>query len=153
MNKKEREPLKLTAKNVESVLVDCLLKKKEYVDDKPICDNTLVEGILSYFMFHNGRLKKHEEDIIDLVNQLPDLEDGLSFLELCVTKDGTQWGEHKNIEHLIVLGNASGLLTWYPREMWKIMPGGLPYIFKGENWVERKGIQLRPSNKNKCKKD
>ena len=76
-------------------------------------------GVVHNFCFHAGRLAQHNDDILDMINQLPDIENKTSFLSLCMTSEGVQWGEHKDIEQLVALGIASGNLEYcYPREMW-----------------------------------
>jgi hypothetical protein len=54
---------------------------------------------------------------------------GGGFLELCQTKDGHQWGEHRDMEALCVLAIAASLGQWCaPRELWSVLPGGMPYV-------------------------
>ena len=46
-----------------------------------------------------------------------------------MTKSGEQWGEHMNIEQLLALGIATGQAGYpMPKEMWKMLPGGMPYF-------------------------
>ena len=84
--------------------------------------------------FHGGRLASHRQEIHDLLNELPGtfmIEDGggWSFLNACVDKNGRQWGEHRNIEQLLLLGLASGYVTYcLPKETWHMLPGGMPYF-------------------------
>jgi len=48
---------------------------------------------------------------------------------MCMDKHGVQWGEHRNIEQLVVLGIAAKMVKYcMPRDMWGILPGGMPYI-------------------------
>lgn len=55
---------------------------------------------------------------------------GWSFLNMCVDKNGNQWtGSHEIVDKLVCLGIASGYANFVlPRGMWKILPGGMPYI-------------------------
>lgn len=54
---------------------------------------------------------------------------GWSFLNMCMTKDGEQWGEHPNMEELMVLGCGLGLMKLQlPRAVWSSLPGGVPYL-------------------------
>lgn len=70
---------------------------------------------------------------MSLLYQLPnefkkDNGGGYSFPYACIDIDGCQWGEHVDAERLIALGTAIGLVQCpIPREMWKILPMGLPY--------------------------
>jgi hypothetical protein len=65
--------------------------------------------------------------------QLPDKfmagsGDGFSFLGGCETKTGELWGQHHDVEMLLCLGMALGMVKCLvPRDMWKVLPGGLPY--------------------------
>jgi hypothetical protein len=69
-----------------------------------------------------------------LLNELPssfkkDIGGGWSFLQACETKDGVQWGEHRNMEQLFVLGMALGKVRYcLPRDLWQVLPGGMPYL-------------------------
>lgn len=129
MNHTERKSMQLTSENVEKVFRDCLFRKEELEGGIPTCGYTVGEGIRSNFAFHSERLKKHDTDILDMIRQLPDLEVPQSFLDLCVTTEGVQWGEHTNMEQLIVLGIASGHLRYcLPRELWYQLPARMPFI-------------------------
>ncbi len=120
--------MKLTANNVTTILRDCLFKDGES-QDNPI----FVEGLVSDFGFHPKRIESHKENIIDMLSQLPenfriDKGGGWSFLQACDDNNGNQWGEHRNMEALFVLGLAIQkvkLVT--PKEMWPALPGGMPY--------------------------
>jgi hypothetical protein len=46
-----------------------------------------------------------------------------------MTAEGKQWGEHSNIEELLCLGTAIGKVHFqFPRDMWSMFPGGMPYF-------------------------
>lgn len=125
------EKMKLTSKNVSNVFFDCLFRQEEIKDNKPLCDYTFVKGIRANFAFNSERLNKHQKDITDMIDQLPGIENETSFLNLCMTKDGIQWGEHENVEQLVVLGVASGNLEYLlPKEMWSLLPGNMPIVIK-----------------------
>lgn len=48
-----------------------------------------------------------------------------------MTKEGNQWGEHLNMEQLVVLGVASGNLQYcLPKQMWSMLPGGMPLVIR-----------------------
>lgn len=122
---------KLSASAVEDILKDCLFKEGEDHSNA-----VLSEGITATFGFHPERLEKHKQAIRELLYELPpEFRKGVggggwSFLNACVDKNGNQWGEHQNIEQLLVLGIATkqaGYCT--PRDFCRILPGGMPYIF------------------------
>lgn len=123
--------MKLTAENVHKIFCDCLFKEEELTNGKPNCEYIVAEGILNDFAFNIKRLNQHEQEIIELIDQLPDIEKGQSFLNLCMTTEGVQWGEHINIEQLMALGIASENLAYcFPKQLWQVLPGGMPYVIK-----------------------
>jgi hypothetical protein len=121
--------MKLTAANVEEVIKDCL-----FCEGEDISNAVKVEGVIHNFGFHPERLEKHAGDIREMLEELPDgfkpgKGGGMSFLSACETKDGTQWGEHPDIERLFVLGLATKQAALcLPRAMWHVLPGGMPYF-------------------------
>ena len=124
------------SERVEAIFCDCLFCDEEITDGKPPEDAILVKGIVSNFGMHPNRVGEHKEEIRELLNLMPDSfhtgEDkggGTSFLNLCMTKDERQWGEHRNMEQLVVLAIAADLGKYcMPREMWSMFPGGVPYV-------------------------
>jgi hypothetical protein len=119
----------LTADNVFEVFKDCLFQ-----DGEDTSTAVIVEGIMSKFGFHPERLQKNEGKIRAMLECLPDefqsgKGGGMSFLNACMTKDGEQWGEHPSMEQLLVLGLATKQVAMLmPRDMWNILPGGMPYF-------------------------
>lgn len=93
-----------------------------------------VQGILTNFSFSEAKLVAHRQEITDLLNQLPrtfrESEDGgWSFLQACFDSRGHHWGEHPHMEALMCLGLAIGKVEYLmPRELWKVLPGGMPYF-------------------------
>jgi len=94
-----------------------------------------VEGVRSKFGFHPRRIKTHENQIIEFLQELPpqfhkNSGGGWSFLNLCNTKDGEQWtGFHLRMEQLVCLGMAIGKMKYLlPKEVWSALPGGMPYV-------------------------
>ncbi len=119
----------LTSENVETIFLDCLFK-----DGEDTSTAVKVKGILNDFGFHPDRLKENEDLIYKLLKELPDQFQmdgggGWSFLQACIDKDGHQWGEHRNMEQLFVLGIAIKKAEFQlPRELWSALPGGMPYV-------------------------
>lgn len=118
----------IDAEKVKKIFMDCLSKDEEVEPVK-------VEGIINTFRFHPERIKKNEKAIVEFLNELPEQffpskGDGWSFLNMCNTKDGEQWtGLHQRMEQLMCLGIAIGKIKYLmPREMWKALPGGMPYF-------------------------
>lgn len=96
--------------------------------------DVIVEGILNKYGFNKAAIEAHRDEIRELLNLMPAefhkrTGGGSSFLRLCMTKDGGQWGEHFQVEQLIVLGVAAGLAQFvFPRQIWGLLPGGMPYV-------------------------
>lgn len=122
-------------KRIHDILVDCLYNKEEIKDPTKVPEGAvLVNGITQNLGFEPTRLQGHKEEILKLAREIVTddfLEDkgGMTFLNLCMDREGNQWGEHRNMEQLLLLcmaiGKAKILL---PREMWKALHGGMPYI-------------------------
>ena len=118
----------LTTKNVNETFMSCLFK-----DDEPHDNFIGVKGITINIGFHPGRVEENKQDIHDYLSQLPhtfrkDEGGGWSFLKACITEDGRQWGEHRDMEKLFMMGEAAGYVECLmPREMWSMLPGGVPY--------------------------
>lgn len=125
----------IDTKTLEETLKYCLFNDDEIVDGEPIVKPIKVEGIVANFGFHPNRVKDIEARVIEMLEQLPDDfkksgGGGMSFLNMCKDKNGRQWtGLHKTMELLVCLGIAIGKVSYtLPREDWKLLPGGMPYI-------------------------
>lgn len=125
------QELKLTEQMVEKIFKKCLFKKKEIVDGKPIIDPKIAEGVRATFGFHPERLSLNYNIISSLIDQLPKIDDGPNFTDLCYTKEGKLWtGAHLVVEQLVVLGVASGILFYpVPKKIWAQFPG-TPWVIR-----------------------
>jgi hypothetical protein len=118
---------------VERVFRDCL-----FADGEDTAAAVIAEGIVTKVGFNPDRLTAHADEVTALLDELPDDfkasgGGGTSFLNACNDKHGHQWtGLHQNMEQLFLLGLASGRVeSLMPREMWSILPGGMPfYVIK-----------------------
>ena len=122
--------INVTASNMSELtsnaFMDCLFKKGE-----DTTNHVKVEGLTSMFGLHPQRLEEKRELVTALLAELPaEFKEGWSFLNLCTTKDGEQWtGMHHVCEQLVVMAIGLGLMEYLiPREMWRILPGGVPYL-------------------------
>lgn len=121
--------MQLTAENVHTILMECL-----YNNGEDTTGHVIGEGVMKKVGLHPDRLQARKADIESMLNELPEsfhaaTGGGHSFLNACLTKDGEQWGEHSNIDELIMLGNAIGKVEFNaPRELWSALPGGMPYF-------------------------
>lgn len=118
---------KLTAQAVKDLLNACSVPGD--LHKQPF------QGIITFYMLSPDAVKAHHQDIKELLLELPEQfllskGGGWSFLQAAFDKQGHHWGEHPDMEALITLGIAAGLVNFLlPREMWTMMPGGMPYLF------------------------
>lgn len=129
----------LTEKRVDTIFRDCLFKDDELNDDgTPSAKPVIAEGIKFKVGFHPDRLKSYAEEINALLHELPNeflTNDqggggGWSFLNACNNKDGEQWANlHQVMDQLVMLGIAIDKAEYLlPRDMWDVLPGGMPYF-------------------------
>lgn len=133
--------MKLTAENVSNVVRDCLFTE----DEIKACNGkpeklVMAEGVMTKMGFHPERLESHRADVAAMLSELPpefmhdNPSGGWSFLQACMTKSGEQWGEHSNIDELLLLGGALNMVKFLlPRPAWRAMPGGMPYFIVNLN--------------------
>lgn len=119
----------LTSQRVEEIFIDCL-----FTDDEDHSDHVEAKGIINIAWFHPERLESHRDEIVSLLNELPEPfheggGGGWSFLQACEDKHGHQWtGLHLRMEQLFLLGMAIGRVrSILPRDLWRSLPGGMPY--------------------------
>jgi hypothetical protein len=124
----------LQASNVTSVFFDCFFTDDEITEANGECPKgaVVVEGIMSKFAFHPGRLEKNSGRIKSMVACLPsEFQKGWTFLNMCMDKNDRQWTDtHQQQEQLLVLGIATGCMSvcLSDRELWSAFPGGMPYV-------------------------
>lgn len=121
--------MKLTGENVNKVMEACLMNPEttEWVD---------IEGVQLQVRLDKARVEAHREEILEMLGELPEefmagKGGGMSFLNMCLDKDGRQWtGLHVECDALVVLGRAVGAVEFFlsDRETWVAFPGGMPYI-------------------------
>jgi len=128
--------IKLTSNNVRTIFKKCLFSKdeltKEGLPDSPMIK---VEAVSEIYGFRKESVDSVKDDIIELLMQLneiffKDIGGGDSFLNAVKNDRGLNWTKSQtDVELLLALGLAIGAITYsLPRNMWYILPGGLPYF-------------------------
>ncbi len=117
----------LTAVRVEELFLQCLAATAGE-------GSIVVQGIVNTAAFRPEAIEEHREEIGALLAELPEPFQengggGWSFLNACDDKHGNQWtGSQRTVEHLFMLGLASGQVTeLVPRDLWPTISGGMPY--------------------------
>lgn len=122
--------MKLTAKNVDDTFIKCLYETTPHDLDKV----NVISGVMMRVGFDPDKLKDQTDNISGMLSELSDDfkksgGGGMSFLNACVDREGTQWGEHADIDKLVCLGLATGKIEYaVPSELWNSLPGGMPYL-------------------------
>jgi len=140
--------MKLTVDNVTKIFVSCLFTEEEAQYSEITTKALVVEGVNLKVGFHPERIKQNRKNIISMLDCLSDnfkaeKGGGYSFLNMIDDKNGEQWtvidGVHSEVDKLVTLGLAIGKLSYLmPKEMWKILPGGMPYLVVKNLKMERK---------------
>ena len=121
--------MKLTPENVETIFTSSL-----FDSEADTSNAIIVEGIQTKFGFDPVKIEDNKKTISAMLDELPDefklgKGGGWSFLNACYDKNGNQWtGLQSIMDQLFCLGMAIGKVKLLmPREMWGILPGGMPY--------------------------
>ncbi len=119
----------INPERVNEIFMDCLFQVGEDTNN-----HIKAEGITRNVGFHPERLESYRAEIVAMLDELPDDfkesgGGGMSFLNACNDKHGNQWtGLHLRMEQLFQLGIGIGKVKYpMPREMWSVLPGGMPY--------------------------
>ncbi len=120
----------INATEVHETFLDCLFKDEELIDGKPIIEPVIAEGLMTKAGLHPERVAKAKEKVATWLGNLdPVFKQGMTFLNMCNDRNGDQWGEHPTMDELVMLGLATDTLFYCaPREMWSVLPGGVPYV-------------------------
>ncbi|MCK5285925.1 MAG: hypothetical protein KAJ58_01715 [Candidatus Pacebacteria bacterium] len=116
----------LTKERVESIFMDCIFKSGESVGSY-----VPAQGIHSSVGFHPRRIIEYQNEIIEMLDELPDKFreiEGAPFKDAYYDKNGKQWTcIGTMMEQLFQLGLAIGKVSFQnSREVWPLLPGGLP---------------------------
>lgn len=127
------EPV-LTGNKVHDLFMSLLFTDDEVAHAAPT-NYVAAEGITKKIGFHPERLEAARDKVKAMLDELADDfkasgGGGMSFLNMCMDRNDNQWtGFHAIQEELCLMGIALGLVEWQlPREMWAVLPGGVPYL-------------------------
>jgi hypothetical protein len=142
---------------VHDIFVDCLYtmnevgvmrskNSKSVMGVGPPENSVFVVGLTGAYAFHPARLESHRAEVADLIREIvhpafmraehpPEDpvgagDGGWSFLNLAESKNGEQWGEHRDMERFLVLSLGLGFANYCaPQQFWHLLPGGVPYVW------------------------
>lgn len=124
----------LDPEQVNAVFSECLFK-----DGDDFQERINADGIVSSVKFNRVRLRNHMAEIDAMLDELPlqfreKVGGGWSFLNACEDRHGNHWtGLHQHMEQLFLLGiGIDRVKPLFPREMWSVLPGGMPYYVIAE---------------------
>jgi len=121
--------LSLDEANVDRVLEDCLSDMGENADT-----NKIIEGISHNYLLNSQKVWENREIITGFVDEVLNLEMGISFNELKRCKDGRIWtNDIDYLEKLMVLGIANNnMIIPFSRDMDKMFIAEVPYVIKNK---------------------
>lgn len=118
----------IDANRLYDIMIDCLFSEEDIKDGPPAVKDTVeVQGVMATYIFNKERVRSHKDEVLNMLLELPvQFAAGESFLNACQDQHGNQWGEHRDVEALMVLGIANQLVkVLIPREEWHKW-GGVP---------------------------
>lgn len=134
---------------VIEIFYDCSFKENELNNEVPKEPYLMVEGPIENYLFNAAKINRHKEEIANLIAELPGIDYGAKYLNLCMTKDKELWTKSQdNIERLVLLGLASEILVYtLPREYWTV-DEGLPRLTRNKEKIHTKVKGTSPEEYN-----
>lgn len=125
----------IQSNRVHELFMNGLFKEEELVNGKPVVEPVVAEGVRVRIGFHPERIRQAKDEISAMIDSLDpsiDTDEGISFLNICQDKNGNLWtGLHQICDELVTMGIALELLEYVlPRDLWMLMPGGVPAVRK-----------------------
>lgn len=137
------------AKRLDEVMGIALFTDDEIIEGQTPDDAVIVPGIVRTFGFHPTRLESQRLNMQKIIREVVSDEfikgkgGGHTFLNLCIDRNGHQWGEPSNMEVLLVLSIGLGLAGFcFDRDLWPSLPGGMPYVWFDDSISELVPPQL-----------
>ncbi|MEK7648239.1 MAG: hypothetical protein AAB384_04390 [Patescibacteria group bacterium] len=117
----------LDPERVDAIFTECLIRADE---DSSSC--VTIDGIDVRVVFHPERLQEHKDEIVAMLDELPEefKRSGGSFLNACNDRHNNQWTSlHRQMEALFLLGIGINRVQYLlPREEWQFLLGGMPFL-------------------------
>ena len=128
--------VKLSSNSVGDVFRSCLFSEEELTESGlPASAMVKVEAVADTYGFSQANLETVKDNIIELLMQLSEsffkgIGDGDSFSNAVRNDRGIVWTKSQvEVDQLLALGLGIGMITYsLPRDMWAILPGGMPYF-------------------------
>lgn len=124
----------ISAERIHEIFHDCLFREGE-----PHEVFLPARGLTMNVGLHPQRTESYADEIHSILLNLPDefqekSGGGYTFMNMVLDKDGNHCMEQMTAQELLMLGLATGwACTPMPRELWAVLPGGVPYIMVYEN--------------------
>jgi hypothetical protein len=130
---------------VEATFAECV-SSDGTVEVDALVGPVMFEGSVQPLRLDKAKLADHGEQIAAMLLELPvEFREsgggGWSFLNACMDRHGTLWtGMHATMAKLFALGQGTGMVTCqFPREIWDVLPGGVPYYVINDRSFGRAG--------------
>ena len=130
----------LNVNNVANLYSKCLLTNSDFDIEGLTCNFSVGEGVTTRCAFSTERLNDNRESIACMIEQLHGIECAPSLMNLYYNNEGKQWtDEAMVVEMLVQMGTAANMISFlYPPEVWKLLPGGVPYVSKNVYNLDKK---------------
>lgn len=141
MFRKERvNSLVITGERINEIYEDTLLRDSDF-DEEGLKDDYLVgEGLNKVSYFSATRMGQYMEELDGYISSLKNIDTAPSLSELAHLEDDSMWTESvEDLDTLLQVGIAAGMLFMpLPKDTWKLLPGGLPFVGRTLYSVDQK---------------
>lgn len=140
IEKEEQDNRKLTSKRVEEIFKDCLFSEDEIKDEMPTKEFSVATGVMGKAVFNTEKLNQHKPEIVEMIDEVENIDQGVHCLQMCVRKDGSIWTNYEgDLDCLMMLGLATEVLEVplnIPRDEWyEFFSTAFPYVKKNNEKV------------------
>lgn len=119
---------------IEQIYNDCTLNLED-IKNVDLTPYVVFEGISYRTIINKEKIESYSEIIELIISQIKNIEDGILFDNMNIDINNNIWGDLENIEKLIILGIASGNLSYFfKKEDWVNLPNGRPALVKTKRY-------------------